>query len=99
MTRNSPDRGLSQERLLHLKSVIQEDIREHRYYGAVIAVARHGSVGLFESLGHADTAGSVIADDDCRREEGAASRPHDTWSERAPGLAIRPNGLPFTVGS
>jgi CubicO group peptidase (beta-lactamase class C family) len=56
MTKSSLDKGLSQERLSHLKSVIQEDIREHRYYGAVIAVARHGSVGLFESLGHADSA-------------------------------------------
>jgi CubicO group peptidase (beta-lactamase class C family) len=57
MTKISLGEGLSQERLLHLKTVIQDDIRERRYYGAVIAVARHGSIGLFESLGHADGEG------------------------------------------
>jgi CubicO group peptidase (beta-lactamase class C family) len=57
VTKSSLGNGLSQDRLLHLKSVIQDDIRAHRYYGAVISVARHGSVGLFESLGHADSAG------------------------------------------
>jgi CubicO group peptidase (beta-lactamase class C family) len=57
MTKTSLGKGLSQDRLLHLKSVIQDDIRVQRYYGAVIAVARHGSVGLFECLGHADRAG------------------------------------------
>jgi CubicO group peptidase (beta-lactamase class C family) len=57
VTKISSGKGLSQERLSHLKSVIQDDIREHRYYGAVIAVARHGSIGLFESLGSADSEG------------------------------------------
>jgi CubicO group peptidase (beta-lactamase class C family) len=58
MTKSSLDRGLSKDRLSHLKSVIQDDIAEHRYYGAVIAVARHGDIGLFESLGHADSTGT-----------------------------------------
>jgi CubicO group peptidase (beta-lactamase class C family) len=57
VTKSSLGNGLSQERLLHLKSVIQDDISERRYYGAVISVARHGSVGLFEALGHADSEG------------------------------------------
>jgi CubicO group peptidase (beta-lactamase class C family) len=57
VTKTSLTKGLSQERLVHLKSVIEEDIREHRYYGAVIAVARHGSVGILESLGHTGSDG------------------------------------------
>jgi CubicO group peptidase (beta-lactamase class C family) len=50
-------RGLARGRLLHLKSVIEEDVRRRRYFGAVIAVARHGSPGLFEAIGHADADG------------------------------------------
>ena len=46
--------GLSAARLLKLKAAIEGDIGKHRYFGAVIAVARHGRVGLFEALGHAD---------------------------------------------
>ena len=46
--------GLDRCRLLHLKSVMEEDIRRQLYFGAVVIVARHGHIGLFEALGHAD---------------------------------------------
>jgi CubicO group peptidase (beta-lactamase class C family) len=49
--------GLSTARLLKLKAAIEGDIGKRRYFGAVIAVARHGRVGLFEALGHADRGG------------------------------------------
>jgi CubicO group peptidase (beta-lactamase class C family) len=49
--------GLSAARLLKLKAAIEGDISKRRYFGAVIAVARHGRVGLFEALGHADLEG------------------------------------------
>ena len=50
----SEQAGLDHSRLLHLKSVVEEDIRRQLYFGAVIMVARHGQIGLFEALGHAD---------------------------------------------
>ncbi|HTL91767.1 MAG TPA: serine hydrolase domain-containing protein [Steroidobacteraceae bacterium] len=46
----------SQERLGHLKRVIAEDVAAHRYYGAVIALARRGQLGIHEAIGHADAA-------------------------------------------
>lgn len=46
------------ERLSHLKQVINADIVAKRYYGAVIAVARGGRFGLHEAIGHADSVGS-----------------------------------------
>jgi CubicO group peptidase (beta-lactamase class C family) len=49
--------GLSVARLRRLQAVIESDIRAHRYFGAVIAVARHGKVGLLEAIGHADPDG------------------------------------------
>jgi CubicO group peptidase (beta-lactamase class C family) len=45
--------GLEADRLLHLKSVIEDDIARGRYYGAAILVARHGVIGLHEAVGHA----------------------------------------------
>ncbi len=48
--------GLSPQRLLRLKAVLQGDIEKGRYFGAVIAVARGGQLGLNEALGHADAA-------------------------------------------
>jgi CubicO group peptidase (beta-lactamase class C family) len=45
------------ERFAHLKSVITDDIAAGKYYGAVIAVARGGRVGLHDAIGHADSAG------------------------------------------
>ncbi len=46
--------GLSAERMRHLKSVIEDDVQRGRYFGAVVAVARHGAVGLHEAIGYAD---------------------------------------------
>lgn len=46
--------ALSQERLAHLKSVIEDDVRQGRYYGAVIRVARGGELGIDATIGAAD---------------------------------------------
>ena len=55
---NPEHRGLDRERLQYLKSVMEADIRKKLYFGGVIAVARHGELGLFEAVGHADEAGT-----------------------------------------
>jgi CubicO group peptidase (beta-lactamase class C family) len=44
-----------QERLAHLQHVIAEDIAAGLYYGAVIAVARGGRLGLHAAIGYADS--------------------------------------------
>jgi CubicO group peptidase (beta-lactamase class C family) len=49
----------SQERLGHLERVIAADVAAGRYYGAVIAVARGGQLGIHEAIGHADAAASA----------------------------------------
>ena len=46
--------GLDQDRLAHLKAVIEQDIAEDQYFGAVIAVARHGELGMLEAIGWGD---------------------------------------------
>lgn len=51
MTDGNDRNGLAGERLLHLKSIIEDDIKRGLYYGAVILVARHGVVGLHEAIG------------------------------------------------
>jgi CubicO group peptidase (beta-lactamase class C family) len=43
------------ERLAHLQSVIADDVAAGRYFGAVIAVARAGRLGLHDAIGHADS--------------------------------------------
>src|SRR5262249_2858819 len=48
--------GLNPARLKHLKSVIEDDIRRGRYYGAVILVARNGVIGLHEAIGFIEPA-------------------------------------------
>jgi len=48
--------GLDPDRLAHLRAVIEADIAAGRYFGAVIAVARHGELGFFEAIGHGDEA-------------------------------------------
>lgn len=53
MTHNTSN-GLDQDRLDHLRTVIEEDIRQQRYFGAVVSVARHGEVGLQEAFGYGD---------------------------------------------
>jgi CubicO group peptidase (beta-lactamase class C family) len=45
--------GVALERLLRQ---IERDVEEERYDGAVIIVARHGEIGLFEAVGFADRA-------------------------------------------
>ncbi|MGH8326651.1 MAG: serine hydrolase domain-containing protein, partial [Steroidobacteraceae bacterium] len=45
---------LSPARLAALRRAIEDDIRQRRYHGAVIAVARNGVLGLHTSIGHAD---------------------------------------------
>ena len=45
------------ERFAYLKSVIAEDVAAGKYYGAVIAVARGGRLGLHDAIGHADAGG------------------------------------------
>src|SRR5579862_7929712 len=47
--------GLNPERLHHLKSVVEEDIRKGLYFGGTIIVARHGKIGLHEAMGHANS--------------------------------------------
>jgi CubicO group peptidase (beta-lactamase class C family) len=47
-----PENGLVRERLLHLKSTIEDDIKRGLYYGAVILVAQHGVIGLHEAIGY-----------------------------------------------
>jgi CubicO group peptidase (beta-lactamase class C family) len=58
MVDTGADGGLSRERLSKLQAVIKGDISKGRYFGAVIAVARHGEIGLFEALGHEDRDGT-----------------------------------------
>ncbi|HEY5022413.1 MAG TPA: serine hydrolase domain-containing protein, partial [Gemmatimonadaceae bacterium] len=49
--------ALESERLARLKSAMTRDIEAGRYYGGVLAVARHGELGWFEALGSADARG------------------------------------------
>jgi len=51
--------GLDPSRLAHLRSTIEADIAANRYFGAVIAVARHGQTGLCEAIGCGDEAQSA----------------------------------------
>jgi len=46
--------GLSPVRLDALREAIEDDLRRRRYYGAVIAVARKGVLGLQAAIGYAD---------------------------------------------
>ena len=50
--------AFSAERLDQLRRVIAEDIAAGRYFGAVLAIARAGQLGLHEAIGHADAAAS-----------------------------------------
>ena len=51
--------GLDPDRLSHLVSTIEADIAADRYFGAVIAVARHGEIGLAEAIGFGDEARTI----------------------------------------
>lgn len=46
--------GMSAERLEVLETVINREITDGRMPGAVIAIARHGSLGYFQTLGYLD---------------------------------------------
>jgi CubicO group peptidase (beta-lactamase class C family) len=53
-----PEAQLDAGRLAALQRAIEEDVEKGLYYGAVIAVARHGHVGLQAAVGKADAAGT-----------------------------------------
>jgi len=46
--------GFWQERLDHLKSVIEADVEKGLYFGAVLRVMRGGVIGFDEAIGYAD---------------------------------------------
>jgi CubicO group peptidase (beta-lactamase class C family) len=48
--------GLDPDRVAHLKATIEADIAANRYFGAVIAVARHGRPELEAAIGFGDEA-------------------------------------------
>ncbi|MGH8150819.1 MAG: serine hydrolase domain-containing protein, partial [Steroidobacteraceae bacterium] len=50
-------RELSREGLGRLTAAIAADIERRRYFGAVIAVARHGATAVLEAIGHGDAEG------------------------------------------
>jgi len=52
-------KGLDPSRLAHLKATIEQDIAAGRYFGAVIAVARHGKLELLEAIGSGDEAATI----------------------------------------
>lgn len=56
--------GLENDRLAHLKSTIEADIGAGRYFGAVVAVARHGEIGLIEAIGHGDADATIPLEQD-----------------------------------
>ena len=51
--------GLDKDRLNHLKAVIEEDVAADKYFGAVVAVARNGVLGMLEAIGYGDGAHKV----------------------------------------
>jgi CubicO group peptidase (beta-lactamase class C family) len=51
--------GFDSSRLSHLKAAIEADIAARRYFGAVIAVARHGRIGLQAHIGFGDEQGTL----------------------------------------
>ncbi|MCP5146041.1 MAG: beta-lactamase family protein [Gammaproteobacteria bacterium] len=51
MTNSTPS-GLNRDRLNHLREVVIADIEQDKYFGAVVLVARHGEVALYEAFGH-----------------------------------------------
>jgi CubicO group peptidase (beta-lactamase class C family) len=47
--------GMNVERLAHLKSVVEDDIKKDLYFGGRLIVARHGEIAFDEAFGHADS--------------------------------------------
>ncbi len=52
MTASVAPAAIANDRLLHLKSAIEDDVQRGRYFGAVILVARHGEIALHEAVGY-----------------------------------------------
>jgi len=50
---------LSSQQLDRLKAAIESDIAKGQYYGAVVAVSRHGEPAWLEAIGHADATGKT----------------------------------------
>ena len=51
--------GLDPARIAQLRATIEGDIEAGRYFGAVIAVARHGETGIAEAIGFGEEAKTV----------------------------------------
>jgi len=51
--------GLDPDRIAHLKATIEADVAANRYFGAVIAVARHGRPELEAAIGFGDEARKI----------------------------------------
>jgi len=56
MNAKNQEPGLDAGRLAYLKSVIEADIAQGKYFGMAIAIGRHGTLGLFEAIGYGDAA-------------------------------------------
>ena len=48
--------GIDESRLRWLMDVMRDDIERGRYFGGVVAIARHGHLVLHEATGYADSA-------------------------------------------
>ena len=48
------NKNLDAKRLQQIKAVMEEDVAQERYHGAVIVVGRGGEVGLHEGVGYTD---------------------------------------------
>jgi CubicO group peptidase (beta-lactamase class C family) len=48
---SASNKGLDPKRLQHLSDVIQQDIANDKYFGAVALVARHGEIGMQQAFG------------------------------------------------
>ena len=57
MVSTQPSSALDRGRLQYLRDTIADDVKRRLYYGGVIAVARHGHIGLLEAVGAADPEG------------------------------------------
>jgi CubicO group peptidase (beta-lactamase class C family) len=53
MSSTLQENGLDESRLQLLKQVMEQDVEEGKYHGAVIMVARNGVIGLQEAIGNA----------------------------------------------
>ncbi len=56
---NDSPSGLDKDRLDHLKAVVEKDVADNKYFGAVIAVARNGELGMLDAIGFGDEAHKI----------------------------------------